>query len=224
MSHLEDVRAVVVRVRAERGVSAALLAAWVAWWLARGTVDALARGLRAGAIAAGCCWPFFPSASARSISMRRSPVSWIFFEGGTWTFPADSLIIQLFPVSILGGCGGRARAWVLLGVGLMLWGAVAVMRSPGLEEHDNGLKKCKTLPGRTSRPEGNNRRPAPEAGAQCKRQGGDRCMPAKEGYCVKCKSKREIKDAQDITMKNGRPATQGLCPECGTKIFKIGKS
>ena len=49
-------------------------------------------------------------------------------------------------------------------------------------------------------------------------------MPAKEGYCVKCKAKKEIKDAQDITMKNGRPATQGLCPDCGTKIFKIGKS
>ena len=48
-------------------------------------------------------------------------------------------------------------------------------------------------------------------------------MAAKEGYCVKCKAKREIKDAQEITMKNGRPATQGLCPECGTKIFKIGK-
>jgi hypothetical protein len=48
-------------------------------------------------------------------------------------------------------------------------------------------------------------------------------VAAKEGYCVKCKAKREIKDAQEITMKNGRPATQGLCPECGTKIFKIGK-
>ncbi|MBE0477465.1 MAG: hypothetical protein IBX62_10240 [Coriobacteriia bacterium] len=48
-------------------------------------------------------------------------------------------------------------------------------------------------------------------------------MAAKEGYCVKCKTKREIKDAQEITMKNGRPATQGLCPSCGTKIFKIGK-
>jgi hypothetical protein len=24
-------------------------------------------------------------------------------------------------------------------------------------------------------------------------------------------------------MKNGRPAIQGLCPDCGTKIFKIGK-
>jgi len=48
-------------------------------------------------------------------------------------------------------------------------------------------------------------------------------VAAKEGYCVKCKAKREIKEAKDIVMKNGRPATQGLCPECGTKIFKIGK-
>ena len=44
------------------------------------------------------------------------------------------------------------------------------------------------------------------------------------GYCVKCKATREIKDAQQITMKNGRPATQGVCPVCGTKIFKIGAS
>jgi len=43
-----------------------------------------------------------------------------------------------------------------------------------------------------------------------------------EGYCVKCKEKREIKDAQEITMKNGKPAVQGTCPVCGTKIFKIG--
>jgi hypothetical protein len=43
-----------------------------------------------------------------------------------------------------------------------------------------------------------------------------------QGYCVKCKEKREIKDAQEITMKNGKPAVQGTCPVCGTKIFKIG--
>ena len=48
-------------------------------------------------------------------------------------------------------------------------------------------------------------------------------MPAKEGYCMKCQAKKEIKDPQEITMKNGRPATQGVCPDCGTKIFKIGK-
>jgi hypothetical protein len=47
-------------------------------------------------------------------------------------------------------------------------------------------------------------------------------MAAPQAYCVKCKSKREMKDATQITMKNGRPATEGKCPECGTKMFKIG--
>jgi DNA-directed RNA polymerase subunit RPC12/RpoP len=45
-----------------------------------------------------------------------------------------------------------------------------------------------------------------------------------EGYCVKCRAKKEIKDAKQVTMKNGRPATEGACPDCGTKIFKIGKA
>jgi hypothetical protein len=47
-------------------------------------------------------------------------------------------------------------------------------------------------------------------------------MAGKEGYCVKCKAKKEMKDPVAITMKNGRPATQGICPSCGTKMFKIG--
>ena len=41
-------------------------------------------------------------------------------------------------------------------------------------------------------------------------------------YCVKCKKKCEIKDPQKITMKNGKPATKGTCPKCGTKVFRIG--
>jgi len=44
-----------------------------------------------------------------------------------------------------------------------------------------------------------------------------------QAYCVKCKAKREMKDTKSITMKNGRPATQGVCPACGTKMFRIGK-
>ena len=42
------------------------------------------------------------------------------------------------------------------------------------------------------------------------------------GYCVKCKAKREIKDAKNIVMKNGKKAVQGVRPVCGTKIFRIG--
>ena len=45
-----------------------------------------------------------------------------------------------------------------------------------------------------------------------------------ESYCVKCKAKREMRDPKAITMKNGKPATEGLCPVCGTKIFRIGKA
>jgi len=45
-----------------------------------------------------------------------------------------------------------------------------------------------------------------------------------QAYCLKCRSKREIKDPETIIMKNGRPATQGVCSVCGTKMFKLGKS
>ncbi len=43
-------------------------------------------------------------------------------------------------------------------------------------------------------------------------------------YCMKCRKKVGIKDAKQITLKNGRPAVQGVCPVCGTKVFRIGKA
>jgi RNase P subunit RPR2 len=44
-----------------------------------------------------------------------------------------------------------------------------------------------------------------------------------QAYCMKCRAKKEMKNAKSITMKNGKPATQGMCSACGTKMFKIGK-
>ena len=44
------------------------------------------------------------------------------------------------------------------------------------------------------------------------------------GYCMKCKTTREITNSKPITMKNGRPATEGTCPVCSTRMFKIGAS
>ncbi len=52
-----------------------------------------------------------------------------------------------------------------------------------------------------------------------KRQGSNIFMP--EGYCVKCKAKKEIVDGVEETMKNGRKAIKGRCPTCGTVMFKI---
>jgi len=43
-------------------------------------------------------------------------------------------------------------------------------------------------------------------------------------YCFKDRKKVEIKNPTKVTLKNGRPATKGQCPICGTKVFRIGKS
>lgn len=45
-----------------------------------------------------------------------------------------------------------------------------------------------------------------------------------QAYCMKCQAKREMKDAKPVTIKNGRPATLGVCPVCGSKMFRLGKS
>lgn len=45
-----------------------------------------------------------------------------------------------------------------------------------------------------------------------------------EAYCVKCKKKQEMKDPKAVKLKNGKPATSGVCPKCGTKMFRIGKA
>ncbi|MDO9463834.1 MAG: DUF5679 domain-containing protein [bacterium] len=42
-----------------------------------------------------------------------------------------------------------------------------------------------------------------------------------EAYCVKCKAKKEMKDAKEVTMKNGRKAMKGVCPCCGTGMYRI---
>ena len=43
-------------------------------------------------------------------------------------------------------------------------------------------------------------------------------------YCVKCKASKEMKDPEKVTMKNGRPAMKGTCPDCGTGLYRIVKS
>lgn len=41
------------------------------------------------------------------------------------------------------------------------------------------------------------------------------------GYCVKCRAKRDMKDAKEVSMKKDRRALTGLCVKCGTKMFRI---
>lgn len=42
-----------------------------------------------------------------------------------------------------------------------------------------------------------------------------------EGYCVKCKAKREMKDVEEKKSKNGRLMACGKCVKCNTKMTKF---
>ena len=45
-----------------------------------------------------------------------------------------------------------------------------------------------------------------------------------QAYCLKCKAKQEVQDPQPVFTSNGTPATRGVCPVCGTKMFKMGRT
>jgi DNA topoisomerase-1 len=45
-----------------------------------------------------------------------------------------------------------------------------------------------------------------------------------EAYCVKCKTKREIQNPIPEFTANGAPGTRGICPVCGTTLFRMGRT
>jgi hypothetical protein len=45
-----------------------------------------------------------------------------------------------------------------------------------------------------------------------------------EAYCVKCKHMVEMENPEAVWTSKGTPGTRGTCPECGTTIFRMGKT
>jgi len=39
------------------------------------------------------------------------------------------------------------------------------------------------------------------------------------GFCVKCRKKVELKNPEEVTLKNGRKAIRGKCPNCETTVY-----
>ncbi len=42
-----------------------------------------------------------------------------------------------------------------------------------------------------------------------------------EAYCVKCRTKRQIKGGKIEVSKSGRRMAKGICPVCGTKVTRF---
>ena len=45
-----------------------------------------------------------------------------------------------------------------------------------------------------------------------------------QAYCLKCRDHRDISNAEQVELKNGRPATRGQCAVCDATVFRIGKA
>jgi hypothetical protein len=45
-----------------------------------------------------------------------------------------------------------------------------------------------------------------------------------EAYCVKCRVKVEMTNREAVWTSKGTPGTRGVCPNCGTVIFRMGKT
>ncbi len=43
-----------------------------------------------------------------------------------------------------------------------------------------------------------------------------------QGYCLRCKTTRVMKEVEPKTIKDGRPGLSGECSVCGRKMFRIG--
>lgn len=52
----------------------------------------------------------------------------------------------------------------------------------------------------------------------------DNTLPAVQAYCMKCKTKRDMQDSQAVYTRTGAPASRGVCLECGTALFRMGKT
>ncbi len=45
-----------------------------------------------------------------------------------------------------------------------------------------------------------------------------------EAYCVKCNQMVEMLDPEPVWTSKGTPGTRGTCPNCGTTVFRMGKT
>lgn len=53
---------------------------------------------------------------------------------------------------------------------------------------------------------------------------GRESLGSVEGYCVRERKKVQIQGPEPASTKDGRPGVRGTCPDCGAKIFRLGRA
>ncbi len=119
VSHLEDVRSVISTAQLVTWGLAVLLGISLGVAVTRGRIDQVARVMRAGAIWCAALVVLAALAGLLDFDRLFTAFHGLFFAEGTWTFAADSLLIQTFPERFWATAAAVWAALILLGaVGL----------------------------------------------------------------------------------------------------------
>lgn len=113
VSHLDDVRVVLAGARVATVGAMLVAAGWVVWTLRARRERELAFSLTFGAWAVASLAVVAVLVALADFDRFFAGFHAIFFEAGTWQFPADALLIRLFPEPF----------WVISGAA---WGALAL--------------------------------------------------------------------------------------------------
>jgi integral membrane protein (TIGR01906 family) len=120
VSHLVDVREVIGNARVATGIAALLLASYIGLCVTRGRIDRLRAGMRSAAALCGVVVVLAVLAALTDFSSFFAAFHGLFFKSGTWTFPADSMLIRLFPQRFWVLAGAAWGVLLVLGAGLLL--------------------------------------------------------------------------------------------------------
>jgi hypothetical protein len=123
VDHLMDVRRVIAATRVAAGIAALLLAAYAGLCVVRSRVDRLRAGMRAAAALCGVAVVGSVVAAMADFPSFFAAFHGLFFKAGTWAFPADSLLIRLFPERFWEASGAAWALLVMTGAAVLLLGS-----------------------------------------------------------------------------------------------------
>jgi integral membrane protein (TIGR01906 family) len=119
LSHLDDVRVVMSAARTATGVAAAVLALWLVVGLIGRRWAAIRRGVFWGGVVAIGLVAVAGIAAIGDFSAVFAVFHGLFFAAGTWEFPAESLLIRVFP----------GQFWMAAGA---VWGGITILAGVSL--------------------------------------------------------------------------------------------
>lgn len=128
VSHLRDVRELIAGVRFAAGVVAVLVAIWLAVQGLRARPDLVAFAFTTSAIVCVAVIALAAAGALTDFDTFFRAFHGVFFPGGNWSFPADALLIEIFPEMFWAAAGAVWAGLAIIGSAALAVGAVVLKK------------------------------------------------------------------------------------------------